>query len=392
MTAFDTRVEVAFTSGYSTAAASRVWTDVTGYVEAKNPFTITRGRQDDRSAVTPSTLSGLVLNNTDGRFTPELTTGTNYPNVKKGRPIRVRVRYPSAAVQSGNLATANQASVETSVADWAYNSAFGTYDTAGATVAQTAVRAFDGTKSALMTWGTSASLGFWCGTNILGLTAGRTYTASMYVYVPTGSPNVRLNALFVSGGTSAFTSVKDAWTRLSVTFVAGSGNVFVGVNCGPATAGQTCYVDAVQLDEGSTVGTFTTSPPPIFDRFTGYVDEWAVQWPSGGDTYSTCAVSATSRQARLAKSAALRSIIEEEYGLDAPLMQYTLGEATGATTAGNTSATPQNPLTIAQAGAGGTLTFGTGTGPGTDALPAVQLAAASAGNGQYLTAALISRS
>lgn len=87
-----TKVEIAFDSGYTTPAASRTWTDVSAYVEGGRAITITRGRQNEVSEVQPSTLA-LTLNNKDGRFTPEKTSGAYYPNVKKGRPIRVTVTY-----------------------------------------------------------------------------------------------------------------------------------------------------------------------------------------------------------------------------------------------------------------------------------------------------------
>lgn len=88
----DLTVEIAFDSGYTTAAASRTWTDVSAYVEGAQPISISRGRSDEVSQVQPSRLA-LTLNNKDGRFTPRLTTGAYYPNVKKGRPIRVTATY-----------------------------------------------------------------------------------------------------------------------------------------------------------------------------------------------------------------------------------------------------------------------------------------------------------
>lgn len=376
MTAFDVRVEVAFDSGYSTPAASRTWTDVTPKLEAGNPFTITRGRQDNRSSVAASSLTGVVLNNTDGRFTPELTTGTYYPNVKRGRPIRVRVRYPSG--QAGNFLTANQASMETSIADW---TTFGVTPT----LSWSNVRADNGTRSLLITWPTTSSL-TGAITTCTGLTAGRTYTARARAYVPTGSVGV---FVYCNGFSGSSFSTKDAWVTVSVTFTATASSHVVRILAGNVTtAGMQAWVDSVVVEEGSSVPAFTTNPPPIIDRFTGYVDEWAVSWPEGGDTHATCVVSATSRMARLANAAALRSIIAEEYALDAPEIHYQLGEPEGSTSAGNVSDTAQNPLTVAQAGTGGTLDFGLGTGPGTDSLTAPVFARASAGNGKYLTATL----
>lgn len=373
MTAFDTRVEIAFDSGYQTAAASRNWTDVTGYVEAQNAFTITRGRQDEWSTINPSTLTGLVLNNTDGRFTPELSSGAYYPNVKKGRPIRVRLRYPAG--QPGNFLTPNQASMETSIADWSPGGSV------HPTLAQSTTHAADGTNSLLITWGAGSGV---AQTQVTGLTAGRTYTSQARVWVPVGSPNVKLWISGISWG--AASSGTGAFVSISYTFTASSSThtLMVTPDTTP-TSGQQVWVDSVMVDEGSAAQTFTTTAPPFVERFLGYVDEWAVSWPSGGDTYSICTVAASSRNARLAKAAALRSLIQEETALDSPALQYPLGESNGATAAGDASGNAGGVLSVTQLGTGGTLDFGTGTGPGTDGLSAPTFTPASAGDGKYLS-------
>lgn len=83
-------VEIAFNAGYSTAASARVWTDVTQYVQVVDGIDITHGRGDERGQADANSLH-LVLKNSDGRFTPDLSTSPYYPNVKLGRPIRVSV-------------------------------------------------------------------------------------------------------------------------------------------------------------------------------------------------------------------------------------------------------------------------------------------------------------
>lgn len=88
----NTKVEIAFNAGYTTAAGSRTWTDVSTYVLADSSIRISRGRQDEISQIQPSTCT-ITLDNADGRFTPEKTAGAYYPNVKKGRPIRVTSTY-----------------------------------------------------------------------------------------------------------------------------------------------------------------------------------------------------------------------------------------------------------------------------------------------------------
>lgn len=81
-------VEIAFTATYATPAASRVWTDVTQYVELHDGIDIGVGRQDELSTADANDLT-LTLDNTDGRFTALRSASPYYPNVKIGRPIRV---------------------------------------------------------------------------------------------------------------------------------------------------------------------------------------------------------------------------------------------------------------------------------------------------------------
>lgn len=88
----DVVVEIGFGYGYATPLASIVWTDVSAYVEAQMGVTITRGRTDEFSDVSPSQLT-LTLDNRDARFTAKNTGGAYYPNVKLGTPIRVTATW-----------------------------------------------------------------------------------------------------------------------------------------------------------------------------------------------------------------------------------------------------------------------------------------------------------
>jgi hypothetical protein len=84
----DVKTEIAWNAGFLTAAASRIWTDVSAYVELDQGLTITVGRGDERSEADANHLT-LTLDNSDGRFTPGKTGGAYYPNVLLNRPIRV---------------------------------------------------------------------------------------------------------------------------------------------------------------------------------------------------------------------------------------------------------------------------------------------------------------
>lgn len=95
MTAPTVTVEVAFTSSFSTPEGSRVWTDVTAYVDTDQvAVAIGFGRTDtdERTQADANSLT-LTVDNRDGRFTPEKASGAYYPNVRIYRPIRITAQY-----------------------------------------------------------------------------------------------------------------------------------------------------------------------------------------------------------------------------------------------------------------------------------------------------------
>lgn len=127
-----------------------------------------------------------------------------------------------------------------------------------------------------------------------------------------------------------------------------------------------------------------------YTRFDGYVNEWPVQW-EGGDALSLTSITCTDLFKRLGGLAPMRSLLEEEMLYLAPDAYYTLGEESGATSAGDTSGKAQPSMGVYQvAGAAGTVTFGEEDGPGTDALTAAQFTPFSSTQGKGLRANLAS--
>lgn len=146
---------------------------------------------------------------------------------------------------------------------------------------------------------------------------------------------------------------------------------------GRFTAGNTSSPYYPNVKKGRRLRVTETWNAVTYRRFTGYVDEWPVTWTDASAVQALAQISASSRLARLGRGVELRSIVEEEYLKDSPIAYYTFSEPEGATVAGNSSATTQQPL--AAAGSGAVPTFGTATGPGTD-----DLTAASFTGGKYL--------
>ena len=96
-----------------------------------------------------------------------------------------------------------------------------------------------------------------------GLTVGRTYTLSAWVYVPAGSPDVR--AWIGTGEVGAVVTAKDRWVQTSVTFTASTTGIAAGVlNRSAAVRGDDrVYVDSVTLTEGDQPLTFADTPDYI---------------------------------------------------------------------------------------------------------------------------------
>jgi hypothetical protein len=88
---FKVKVEVAWAADL-TNSASWVYTDISPYVNGS--VVITRGRSNETSKVDPTRIE-FRLRNTDGRFSPHLPTGANYPNVIRNVPVQVSFDYGS---------------------------------------------------------------------------------------------------------------------------------------------------------------------------------------------------------------------------------------------------------------------------------------------------------
>lgn len=140
------------------------------------------------------------------------------------------------------------------------------------------------------------------------------------------------------------------------------------------------------VKKGRKVRVTATHNAVDYIRLTGYIDEWAVDWPSAKGNLAFTHVTASSRKARLDRGVELRSIIEEEIIDDEPLAYYPLGDDEGSTRGGNVSNTtrPQMAITAFGGGTTGNIAFGGATGPGTDNLTAVNFTRVSATAGAYL--------
>jgi hypothetical protein len=109
-------VEVAWGAGAKTDPVTWSWSDITADVYDAPGLAFRYGRSDEASTPQPATAS-VVLNNTGGKYSlgPQ---SPNWPNVKRGLPIRVRVNLS----QTG-FVTAFQGNVTSFKPGWADESA-----------------------------------------------------------------------------------------------------------------------------------------------------------------------------------------------------------------------------------------------------------------------------
>lgn len=136
---------------------------------------------------------------------------------------------PLVMSPNGNL------SFETDTSGWTANG--------GCALARSTTRSVVGAASGRITWATGAAGSQNIAATYSGLTIGRTYVFTAWVYVPAGgAPAVRLS--IDAANNSAPTAVTDGWLELSTQIVAtATSHMMQVVNDGAATAGQTAYVD-----------------------------------------------------------------------------------------------------------------------------------------------------
>lgn len=375
------RVELSFDDPDTLAPT---WRDFTSRALMRQGISITRGRTDELGTSPPGQAT-IAFKNDDGHLTPELGVGPYAVECMN----RVRVSHRDPTID-GNLVPAESASFEGgTIGSWV----------AGGSVPPTptnsAVRAWTsgGTRSMLVTWGAAGSFPN-VGLTVSGLVAGRAYTFALYVWVPTGSPDVA--TVLAGGGFGSGVTTKDAWGRSTLTFTASTpSHTFQLWPLSTPSAGQQVWVDAVQLDEGSSARTFTLNPPPIMYRYDGFVEEWPLDWPGGGQTEAQSVVTAFDIKGRFNRAAALRSVIEETYALSTPTLHMPMNEADDNTVSvGDRTGTDAN-LARRLVGSGlpdpveeTPVLFGGGTGPATDGGRAVRFAPFNLTNGGILAGAL----
>lgn len=342
------------------------WYDISPYLSGA--IAVTRGRANEQSVPNVGQLSCDLVND-DGRFTPGLATSPYYPYVVDGAPVRLTARIPAGDNMEDN------SSHELGIPEWTFGG-FGTTPTGAPS--QTHIFADGGQWSMLVTW--PAGTGFAVAQRTLyGLAVGQQYTASRWVWVPTGSPTVQLQAAAAAGAASA---ANDGWTRIWVTFTAATTSHVLQLV--PTTsAGGTVWTDAGNTAPGAAPGASLTAAQ-LSARWYGYALEWPGTWQGPAALAATTHLVAVDVLSRLARKQ-VRPFDVEEGLFDSPVTYLPLDEADGATQAGNLGSW-QAAGVLAQAGAAGAYAFAAGTGPPGDGTSSLTFTPASSTSGWYLRA------
>jgi len=361
-------VEAGFGSTVFTDPAAITWTEITQYVDVNEVgVSINRGASDERADIQVGTCT-LLLDNSDGRFSPGLASSPYYPNVRKGTPIRVRVLTTDKNLMSNP-------GFESGVSEWVSSG------TPTRAVSTTHVQ--DGTQAMLITWGAVANQTV-TSPVIYGLQVGVRYTYSTYVWVPTGDATVQLS---VAGGSlgSANTTF-DAFQRISVSWTATATSHQVRVRAvGTPAAGDLVWVDAGQIEEAAAPTTYSGTGPRDHHRFWGAVNEWPTKWKG---LHAKSVITCSDLMLALGDQPALRSCLEEEVLKTGPIAYYPLTEPSDSVTAGDLSGITAGTLGIVQVGTGGTAAFGSGTGPAATGESVLLLTPVGTSQGKYFQADL----
>ena len=217
------------------------------------------------------------------------------------------------------------------------------------------------------------------------------------VWTKPGGETLRTTA-YCTGGNAATGIMTDNATAVGTGAHAGSSfssNVkskfasMVRVAIAPATGTGPDSVEVLmgawQFEQGSSASAWA-SGGHWKDLFTGLTDSWVKTWH--GDL-SLMQVSATDRSKQLSANS-VASAVSQSILAAAPVAYYMLNESgdISTTEGANASTTPQPGMKLYQVGTGGTLEWGSGTGPPVDGVAAVVVTKSDINNGAVLKTTL----
>lgn len=151
---------------------------------------------------------------------------------------------------------------------------------------------------------------------------------------------------------------------------------------GRFTAGNASSPYYPYIRPGCPIRVSKTVDGTTYHRFYGLVTDWGQKWQGLQDTVR---IACSDLFKVLGGDENLQALLVEEILQLGPHAYYPLSEPTGSTSAGDIAGAGAGALSITQAGAGGTLEFGAGTGAGADGLSTPLFTPASSSAGKYLS-------
>lgn len=404
--------------GLVQAPTTITWTDITQHVDTIQGVSITRGASDERAETQPGTVS-MILDNSDGRFTPGNTGSPYWPYVRRNAPVRVSVAHIPARTGAAPYPLAMLADdfddgrIDTALWSNAYGGCTEPGGRARVPLNPGVVAGYQTARQWTLTGSkvtaklcrvpaangsSAASASMWINSTTSGTRLGWTYNPL------TGVLSCQSQVSFFDGTpvSMPYSAIDHAWLRVresgGVLYWESSGDGFGWTvrrfAATPAWVGaQTQLVDFSATRTGGTTDyiEWDLVGAEVRPRFWGMVNEFPVEWQG---LYSKVTITCTDLFKRLNRLPPLKSMLAEEIlHQDAPTYSdrldayYPLGESAESTSAGDLSGRGCGALAITQAGAGGTLEFGS-DGPGVTEDSSVTFTPASASAGKYLTADL----
>lgn len=368
----------------SNVAYPSTWYDLTPRMVS---YSMKRGKQRELGLAEAGTAS-FVLRDKDEYLNPMNTSSpfnSGGNSLKIYRPLRLWQMPAVSGSWAGNLLNATNdtwLTVRGSTGGYADSAGFegGTVGgwapvTSGATVANSAVRAHDGTKSMLVTWPTQTGGGFASTANVwlegVPLRVGDVYTISAWIWITSGTSVV----LRCNGQTATSTSTTGAWQRVSLTFTvadAADNDIYIYAS-GSTTSGQNINVDSVQLEYAGSASAFTTSGPTIHPQYTGFIERYPKTWRYMG-FYGYCQIICVDALGMIPR-VQLNAALYQEIVLDHPTYWWSFDDGIGVAGVFNQKGSNQDPqiqgwLGDSASGAGGASSAPASTsrgGPGADA-------------------------
>ncbi|MEU3293025.1 LamG-like jellyroll fold domain-containing protein [Streptomyces longwoodensis] len=395
--------------------ATITWTDISAYVDqARSGVSITRGASDELSDTQPGTAS-LLLDNSDGRFTPGNAASPYYPFVRRNAPIRISVAVTPTRTGAGPwpLAMFGDDFDDDRVDPDLWPASSGGVTEVGGRARVPLVPGGSATFQSARVWtltgsqiavkvaklptanGSSAAAArFMVNSTTSGTRVGFTYNAV------TGSLRCVSEVGFSDGAgvTLTYSGIDHLWLRLRESAgtlyweTSPDGFTWTVQRSLATPAWVTSQLVVVDLPASRTGGTADYAEwdllgATVRPRFYGMVNEFPVDWEGlASHTRITC----TDLFKRLNRLPALRSMLAEEIlhpsvpGVSVSLAAYyPLTEESGATAAGDIGGQGCGALAVTQVGSGGAADFGSDglaeTGDGS-----VAFTPASASAGRYL--------